>query len=81
DESRSSGCGISRRHIGTGEIIALEEQGLPGRLRQGIGEAIAEIEPGAMVAAAIVIRLSTRNGGQIGFILASYWLRFQRDQV
>ena len=38
--------------VGPGEVFALEQQRFAGRLGQRIGEAVAEIEPGRMIAAA-----------------------------
>ena len=35
------------------EVLALEEQRLAGRLRQRIGKAVADVEPGGMAAAAV----------------------------
>ena len=51
------GLGERRRDIGVAEILAVEQQGLADRTRQGIGKAIAEIEPRRMAAAAAVIAI------------------------
>jgi L-threonylcarbamoyladenylate synthase len=44
---------LRRADVGQGEIVTLVEQGRVERLGQGVGEAVGEIQPGAMAALAI----------------------------
>ncbi len=44
-------CALCNRDIGARKIVALEQQGLARRLRKGVGETIAEIEPSRVAAA------------------------------
>ena len=60
---RLSHPSIAGSDVGTGKVAALEQQFLAGRLRQGIGEAVADIQRRRMPAAA---EPAERIDGQIG---------------
>src|SRR5215469_12696742 len=45
------------RQIGLREIVSLEQERLAGRLSQRVGEAVAEVQPGRMAAAAAEITI------------------------
>src|SRR5690606_12900212 len=52
---RGAGRSKSRLDIGLAEVVALEQQGLAASLRKRIGEAVADIELGRMVALAVAL--------------------------
>jgi hypothetical protein len=50
-------------NIGVGEVASLEQQFVPGRDREGAGEAVANIEPCPMAALAKLPQCIDRNLG------------------
>src|ERR1700688_516511 len=57
--------GQHRRYIRCREVIALEEERLAGELGEGIGEAIAEVEPCRMAAAAAEVAVGLARDARL----------------
>src|SRR6185312_16425508 len=70
DRPRASG----RRDIRSGEVVALEQQSVAARLRQGIGRAVAYVQLGGMALA--LAEPAERVERRIGLIVVE---RYNRD--
>lgn len=70
---------IRNLDVSFAEVVALEEQGMTGRFGKSIGEAIAEIKPGGMVAAPEAVmgragefKMLNGNGAQFD---TQFWIK------